>query len=408
MKIIFYYPSFILGGAELLFYRLAQSLVAAGYEVAYVDFKDGYVSKLISTEDIKIQLIEYKYNPLTDFNREDVVVMPANFARVINRYVHSSECSLFFWVIHPKNLIPQVSYLKKLIGENSFLYNFTADHLLYKDRQKIKSMVTLFENYNAIKFMDGSCYLQHQQALGLRTTMPDFLPIYLPREAVVGLESRKKGNINKLRLAWLGRIDLSFKHFILERLIKDLNDIREEYRFEFVIIGNGAGTDYIREVINKCTSIQITIISEIEPKKLHNYLKKNIDLVFAMGTSALEGAICKIPTVCLDASYEKVFPGYKYRFIHESQYISLGYIINKRWTPPENKHDMRSILQKVSSDSGYLAEKSFDFYEENYSPKLVLEKFINFICTTSLRLTHIPQEVLEPSWPVKVWRSFRR
>ena len=35
------------------------------------------------------------------------------------------------------------------------------------------------------------------------------------------------------------------------------------------------------------------------------FLIKNVDLVMAMGTSALDGANLSIPTVLLDASYKK-------------------------------------------------------------------------------------------------------
>ncbi len=47
-------------------------------------------------------------------------------------------------------------------------------------------------------------------------------------------------------------------------------------------------------------------------------------MLFAMGTSTLDGAKLGIPTVRLDYSYKSIPKNYKYKFFHEVKGYSMG------------------------------------------------------------------------------------
>ena len=114
MRIVFFYPSKILGGAELLFYRVAKELNASGRTVAYVDYSDGFVANRLKEDGLGIEVIKYDNTSINEFTAEDVLILPANFARVIsNLYVSSTKCRLIFWVIHPENLVPKLPIKNK-------------------------------------------------------------------------------------------------------------------------------------------------------------------------------------------------------------------------------------------------------------------------------------------------------
>ena len=51
------------------------------------------------------------------------------------------------------------------------------------------------------------------------------------------------------------------------------------------------------------------------------------DVVFAMGTSALEAAKLGIPSVLMDASYYEFPKDYRYRWLFESEEYVLGYML---------------------------------------------------------------------------------
>ena len=82
--------------------------------------------------------------------------------------------------------------------------------------------------------------------------------------------------------------------------------------------------------IKKLKNISIELIDYISPGEIENFLLLNeIDILMAMGTSALEGARLGIPTILLDIAYNEVRDGYNYQWINERDGFTLGDVINQ-------------------------------------------------------------------------------
>jgi hypothetical protein len=408
MRVVFYYPSRILGGAELLFYRAACELYRLGTKVAYIDYEDGYIANMLNDENSGVDIIRFNDGPIKSLKSEDVIVLPANFARVIDTFDFAAvNCRLLFWVIHPENLVPKLP-AKIPLAETSLAYKLLSFFLLSGERKKIVRLINICHEHNGIYYMDGACYRQHKRVLG-DIAAPNILPLYVPSESVsLSKIYTARAFSEKFRVAWLGRIDKSFKHFILERLIRDLNELGLQDTLELCIIGQGDGLDYVNEVAADCKGIAVNFVSHVEPNALQDYLSQNVDLLCAMGTSALEGAKACVPVVCLDASYQPVTFNYKYRFLYQGEGLSLGYIINKDWFPAENKLSIKEVLLHVREDYRLHAQKSFEFYREGYEPSNVINELKKAVEVTKLKPRCFPQNLFRNSIFVGIWRAFRK
>ncbi|APE03255.1 hypothetical protein BM526_16170 [Alteromonas mediterranea] len=407
MRVVFYYPSMIIGGAELLFYRTACELHKLGMNIAYVDYHDGYIAKKLNDENSGIDTISIDKEPRKSLESQDVVILPANFARVLDTLDFcSANCRLLFWVIHPENLVPKLPSQIPL-PEKSLSYRLLSFFLLRTERKNITSLLNICDEYNGIYYMDGACYRQHKSVLG-NINSPKILPLFVPSKGIISAKfNRSSVSGKKLRVAWLGRIDKSFKHFILERLIRDLNELGLYETLELCIIGQGDGIEYIKKVVAECTEVDVRFVSHVEPNLLQDYLFQNVDLLCAMGTSALEGAKAGIPVVCLDASYQPVDFEYKYRLIYQGEGLSLGYIINQNWFPDENKLSIKEILLHVRENFRLHAQKSLKFYQEGYEPSNVIKELKKAVEATNLKPTCFPGKLFRKSLFVRIWRAFR-
>tara|TARA_B100000700_G_scaffold329703_1_gene452470 strand:- start:4161 stop:5384 length:1224 start_codon:yes stop_codon:yes gene_type:complete len=407
MRVVFYYPSTILGGAELLFYRTARELHKLGMNIAYVDYQDGYVAKKLKDENSGIDILWVDNEPIKVMESQDVVILPANFARVIDTLNFcSAKCRLLFWVIHPENLVPKLPPQVRL-SEKSLIYRFLSFFLLSTERKSVTSLINICDENNGIYYMDGACYRQHKSVL-VDIASPKILPLFVPSKGIASANFHSPRVLGKkLRVAWLGRIDKSFKHFILERLIRDLNEAAVNETLELCIIGQGDGIEYIKKVVAECTEVDVRFVSHVEPNLLQDYLFQNVDLLCAMGTSALEGAKAGIPVVCLDASYQPVDFEYKYRLIYQGEGLSLGYIINQNWFPDENKLSIKEILLHVRENFRLHAQKSLKFYQEGYEPSSVIKELKKAVEATNLKPTCFPGKLFRKSLFVRIWRAFR-
>ena len=109
--IYIFYPSHILGGAELLLIRLANDLHAAGYVVCIIDIKNGWISKNIENVNIKILYLTNKKLILSD---DGILITTANYLYSLDRYFSPSKTKLLFWTVQPYNVIIRIPHINKI------------------------------------------------------------------------------------------------------------------------------------------------------------------------------------------------------------------------------------------------------------------------------------------------------
>ena len=109
---------------------------------------------------------------------------------------------------------------------------------------------------------------------------------------------------------------------------------------------------------------------------------EKIDILFAMGTSALDGARNKIPTISVDYSYEKINGLYKFKMIYEKRNYNMGEMINNSHI--EAKSSLEDLLRNIIQNYEVYSDRTYKYWKNNFSPGEVVPKFINAIESSSM------------------------
>ena len=145
---------------------------------------------------------------------------------------------------------------------------------------------------------------------------------------------------------------------------------------------------------------------ENEAKELDNFLLREVDLLTAMGTSALEGAKLSIPTLMIDLSYHPVKKGYKYRFLYETINYDLGHFITS--ADYGDKDDtLRTRLLEVINNYTSCAEKSYNYFMNNHDLSKISSLFLKKVEATTLTFGMIDPAFFRKSIPLRLYNKVR-
>lgn len=264
------------------------------------------------------------------------------------------------------------AYCNTAFSSNKFLKG------IYKKlkREADKTLLCLYQR-NAICFTDkvGAYNTFLETEINYKQTIDrSIIPIAIDVPSQIQLLFRE--NKDKIRLAWIGRVSKDFKEIPIMHLINDLETwvvAHSNYKVELTIVGDGDAVEYIREVAEK-SILKINFVPNIAYDKLSDFVRKEIDLLVAMGTSALDGAKCGCPTLIItpvrSGDEEKVY----YRWIYESKGYSLGEFpgIDKATEQVREKFE-KKMMEYL--EDGETSKKSYE-YAKLFSSEAVFGRLI--------------------------------
>jgi glycosyltransferase involved in cell wall biosynthesis len=374
LKIVFFYPSYVVGGAEYLIIRIVEYL-SYFVKCYIVDYDDGIYRKLNDSlnNDTFIKFEENFTIPEDSY----IVTYPSEINRLCNYLSNSNKTNkVLLWGVHPdnfQNLIPLKKYLP------NFLLRYYFYPLISKTIQKLN-------DNNSIVVMDDAILDRYKILYKLDIKIP-LCPIPVKVENNNNICRIKDKNNNKFKCVWVGRISVE-KVYSLKKVLEDINSLKE-IDVEFDIIGTGDCECMIREFKAK-PHLKINFLGTIT-ENLDNFLK-SYDVCFAMGTSALESAKLGIPTVLVDASYDELPKYYKYRWIFETQNFILGYLlptdkVNK------NKLSMQDVFYVLNNNDLVrdIAKNCYEYVIKYHSLENVSKNLINFISKSTLTIQELRQ-----------------
>lgn len=361
MKFVFFYPSQILGGAELLFARLAMHLRQQGHEVLLVDVQGGKLSQLLAGQDVEV-IVAVRGQPV--LLQDAVLITPSSHVMEVRRWIRphvSLRC--VFWTIHPYNNRIFPPYLTGLLSTHPrLLYAVNRIFLGHEFAERRASLEWLMAN-GGLVFMDDECYRQTQEWYGLPASLPPvYLPIPLP-EKTASTPPRPLRD-DDLRLVWIGRL-VDFKVHSLLFLAQQLAASAMARRVTLVIVGTGdeavATLDKVRAL-----GLKLDIRGEMSPDDLCRLLETEADLVVAMGTSALEGARLGIPTVLIDASYSPIQNGYRFRWLYQTRGFCLGRVLENGRDYSDEGMAIGELLQRLPAEGAREGERCLAYFRESH------------------------------------------
>ena len=372
-NIIFFYPSKTVGGAEFLFARLAIYLKEIYKKnVLYIDYKDGFIRNNLEFKNLNF--LDFTDTQKTNLDIEGTLITPISNIYRIKDYVNfiNSNIHIIFWTLHTYNLI-------HVMPNGDILENFSA----WENKFILKNFCK--NNYNVYTYLLKQCSLlkgvfhmdnttyAYNKCIFEDSLQENYLPIASKTKTTK--TNGKIINKNEINIAILGRLCME-KTTSLINVIDNLNKLQTIKKKRVHIIGNGNCKNLIKK--NKFKNIEIIFKGTLSGENLDEYLVNNVDILFAMGTSCLEGAALQLPVITLPYSYKK-FHINKFHFLFESSLFTLGTNINEYKKVAH--YSMKDIINIIYTDNkkAEFGEKCYKYFYNTHSLKIITDKLLTII-----------------------------
>lgn len=370
-----FYPSQELGGAELLLSRLADKLVERGNKVTIIDSEKEIISKNSNNANLSKLTIK---NDRPIFIDSDYLIAFASHISSLRQYVSSNEeCKVVFWSIHPLNAI----YLMPRIGEKLFQINFNffkkINSIFFSAEVNVrKRLLESLAAEAAFISMDSENTQMIEKYYEIKYDV-SFVPVPVDVPVEVSLERKEICN-EVISVAWYGRL-CDFKVHALIYLISELVKIKSKFDFILIIIGDGSFR-YLVEQAVLSAKISADFKGSMPNREAKAYINRNADVVFAMGTAALEAAAMGIPTILADASYSRIDFPYKFNWLYQTRNFTLGRFVNKSMSI--QGHSITEIFQEIHDNQYVHVNASYEYVKNNHEINHVTSLIEN-ACTQS-------------------------
>lgn len=334
--ICFWLPAFNTGGGTYYFCELAKYLRAhTHFDVYYMDFKDGYPSRLLENTEVKI--LEYNEEEV-EFPLHDKCIVVTNSTRAIQLTKMRPDNKLLFW--HYETV--------PCSWDSVFIMN-EGSAFLELCRQK-KAM--MFHDWSSWDILSQDCGKEYEKK---------YLALFLPEKRIRA--DTALINENELNIAWLGRLAPE-KIYSLFNLIDNIDLFDTNKKKNIHIIGDGRSRDLVEKYIKKySTKMNFTLTGIIPKDKLDEYLINHVDIVFGMGLSALEGAALAIPSVIVKLDI-KPFSGNEFIWLYDSKEYCVGILPSQRERFDVNYSNISDILDPLFlfNNKKQYANKCYEYY----------------------------------------------
>jgi hypothetical protein len=378
-SIIFYYPSKIVGGAEFLFVRLARFLAEdLNNTIYYVDYTEGFARKELA--ETKVIFLDYVDDIRTSIDFEGTLVTPlSNFYRITDYLdIKTDHLKMMFWCLHPYNIIHALPIFGKIERFSMKFIKILLKYFYRKNYTIFKTILTEFNNLDSINFMDCMNLNFNEYVFEIQFNKL-YLPIFTTTKKIQAT-SALVGK-NEINIAVLGRL-CKDKVYPLLNILDNLSFQNFEKKVNFHIIGQGDDR-YLIDETKYTEKINMIWVGTLINDELYEYLTTKADLLFAMGTSALDGASLALPTILLDLSTVEMHHN-KFKWIFDSFDFCVGF------KHPEyqetNKESFESIIHSIYRDNqkSNISLKCFEYFNSNHSLAFVAQNFKARIQATKL------------------------
>lgn len=317
MKIAFYNPSRIIGGAEHLFFRLYTLYRQQGHTCKVVDYAEGALSQLGAAESDIIPITSVRQRFSVDC---DLFILPPNMAyeALYNSNLKDST-KIVFWSLHPYNCVPilPLAFYKKL-NASSFVKALIDCTFLAPQIRYARTLFKDASTRNALLFMDGENFSFAQKFIQSPLNRT-FLAI--PSPTITETRAPRDPEQQSVNFFWVGRL-VDFKIGALNRLIVDLDAwaLAQKAAVTLHVVGSGEAQGQM----HSATHLKIERHGHLNNQLLHKKLANEADAVFSMGTSVLESAAIGVPSFITMPTYANLGDEHSYLPLPETKSFDLG------------------------------------------------------------------------------------
>ncbi len=249
--------------------------------------------------------------------------------------------------------------------------------MVYKEEAR-KTLLWLINN-NAIVFTDTVGIYNSLKSSSLNydpKIESNIVPIAISVPKENQWKKVKHTQKKVIKISWIGRVSSDFKEIPIRHLIKDLDEWNADNRFEIklTVVGDGDARDRIKKEASN-VQYEVEFIDNIAYAELGSYIEKDVDLLVAMGTSALDGAKIGCPTVIITPVKPTDPERVDYRWIFESKGFSLGEYPNVDIETNQVRNKLDTIMNRYFSDD-LLSDTCYE-YTKSFSIDKVFSELMN-------------------------------
>lgn len=365
-KLVFFFPWHEVSGGPFYLTRLANDIAKLGlYDVYYTDYAGGLCDSLLTERSIKVlKFHDEEHFPI--FPDEPVIIVMAEYWAHVMPKTHPDTKIVFFnW---HNECIP---VLQRDWGASD---------------KFIKKFLQLAAETTSVFFCDKTHWMKHNE---YGVDFPEeYVPIAIPGRTTTAAEKLVKEQ--ERNIAVLGRLVVD-KIYSVTDLLDNIIALRDQVKTNIYIIGEG---DYEGLIFDRSLPKNIRLIrcGTMPIENVISLLSTKVDILFAMGTSVLEGATIKLPSVVVPNAMEP-FECNRYPYLYESRGYALGWYPKQIDALEIQTHTIEEIFHDIYRDGkkAEIGEKCYQYYRQNHESNVELfeyaintstltyEKYRNFI-----------------------------
>lgn len=383
-KFTIFYPSYVIGGAEHLTMRLAKRLVDRGHTVYYVDYTEGFYLKNFERFGIDPQSItfipyEKEYTRIPD----DTTVLFASCQHCrISDITFPPNSKMILYSFDKLDLIIRIKELR--VSGQIILDDLRekawaiAPDIMSGLTDAIQAMakhrgIIAIEGYTrrSINTLFGANIDENDDSW-IAPTPCTPSPLQFNSNEVPAL--RRNGEIH---VGWLGRLSgdkAPCVRYIIDNAIR-VAHAKPSEQIHVHVIGTGhLSKDLQHDTAPLPENCHLHWVGTLTHHALDFYIRQKLDVLFAMGTSLLEGAKLAIPSVIIDSKLEAIPLTEHVAFLYESSQGLVGEYSGQATTP--RQHHFNDIIDKVKANKDMLGKKCYDYWKQHHIIDVTADKII--------------------------------
>lgn len=357
------------GGTENL---IAQIIETAQLEhcvsSVVIGSEDSYLVRKLISEKIKFVFLSYQEIDDFVFEKTDLWVHTHNSILLLK--VKDKPGRAILWAVLAKSVIDwnRFRFEIKLTGRKLF-----GDFLT-------RRLINCLINKDALLAMDGATIDAMSKFLGCSADIP-ILPVAIETIGAPLKLSFNEVEGKKKIVSYIGRSDDIWKIKPIKKILTDLQKLPEKFTVNIYTDDRKPFDQELSSLHNSNIKIQYCI--GLFGDRLRSHLVQHSDIHFSMGLSALEGAVCQIPTIVVDACCNDLPENYRYRWLYQTERCSLGQFIDDKTTLLPGM-SMEAVIDTIKSHrlARSIAEQSRQYVIRNHSPSYITQKLLN-VCSTA-------------------------
>ncbi|MBB1303743.1 hypothetical protein H5183_20800 [Pseudoalteromonas sp. SR44-8] len=390
MRLVFYYPSRGIGGAQVLFQRVCIELSNLDYKVAIISNKDCFLYQNLIQKGTNVGFIDIDNISLSP---DDVLVLSLDKAfqmKELNRI--NGNPRLVFWDLHPFNLVQWTLF--SLFYKKYPLSFFVKilKRFEHKRISKIKRFLEVANDSGALFFMCQNNYRFNAKMFNVNFN-PTYFPVAISEKYEGDLESVIPSKESIIRICWISRLAVD-KVKVLNQLISDIesSNCSSLNRIVLHIVGSGDAEHNIQ----KSKKIKIKMHGVLKGNDLTSHIR-GMDLGFSMGMSALEFAINCIPSILVPSSAATQMDlkrDNKYMFLYDIE----GYdVAVENYYSNDKRLKFQDVLLRIEKNKHLHAKKCYDYVLSSHLTPSVVKNMVRKIGSSSFYLNDFNKLNIEES-----------